>query len=146
LPAQLITVKRLSETMTDLEKIIADLVERKTRALVDSAAWTPSNNALIALRYSATGAGDIIDDLDRDAELTYRRPTAIGSTEQQQVLPFRKRSQQKQDSEELKEREQRKLGSRRQDLVRRIVAGHPETKWGPEELQELHDELEAWGE
>ena len=35
---------------------------------------------------------------------------------------------------------------RRQDLVRRIAAAHPETKWGPKELQELHDELEAWGE
>jgi len=45
-----------------------------------------------------------------------------------------------------KEREQRKLDPRRQDLVRRIVEGHPETKWGPKELQELHDEPEAWGE
>ena len=62
------------------------------------------------------------------------------------VLPFRKRSQQKPDSEELRAREQRKLDPRRQDLVRRIVEGHPETKWGPEELQKLHDELEAWGE
>ena len=45
-----------------------------------------------------------------------------------------------------KEREQRKLDPLRQDLVRRIVANHPETNWGPKELQELHDELEAWGE
>ena len=29
-----------------------------------------------------------------------------------------------------REREQRKLDPKRQDLVRRIVAGHPETKWG----------------
>jgi hypothetical protein len=36
--------------------------------------------------------------------------------------------------------------SNNSDLVRRILAGHPETKWGPKELQELHDELEAWGE
>jgi hypothetical protein len=45
-----------------------------------------------------------------------------------------------------REREQRKLDPKRQDLVRRIVAGHPETKWGAKELQKLHDELEAWGE
>jgi hypothetical protein len=30
--------------------------------------------------------------------------------------------------------------------VRRIVAAYPQSKWGPEELQRLHDELEAWGE
>ena len=47
---------------------------------------------------------------------------------------------------ELEEREQRKLDPRRQELVRQIVANHPETKWGPKELQELHDELEAWRE
>jgi hypothetical protein len=47
---------------------------------------------------------------------------------------------------EAREREQRKLDPKRQDLVRRIVANHPETKWGAKELQKLHDELEAWGE
>jgi hypothetical protein len=47
---------------------------------------------------------------------------------------------------EAKEREQRKLDPYRQDLVRRIIANHPETVWGPEELQELHDELDALGE
>ena len=31
------------------------------------------------------------------------------------------------------------------DLVRRILAGHPETKWGPKELQELHDETGSVG-
>ncbi len=39
----------------------------------------------------------------------------------------------------------RKADPRRQELVRRIVAGHPETKWDSEALQRLHDELEAWG-
>jgi len=62
------------------------------------------------------------------------------------VLPFRKRSQQKQDSEELKERELRKLDPRRQELVRQIVAKRPQVKWGPKEPQELHDELDEWGE
>jgi hypothetical protein len=54
-----------------------------------------------------------------------------------QIIPFKKSD---------REREQRKLDPRRQDLVRRIVAAYPKTKWGPEELQRLHDELEAWGE
>jgi hypothetical protein len=54
-----------------------------------------------------------------------------------QIIPFKKSD---------REREQRKLDPKRQALVRRIVEGHPETKWGPKELQELHDELEAWGE
>jgi hypothetical protein len=47
---------------------------------------------------------------------------------------------------EAREREQRKADPRRQDLVRRIAASRPETKWGPKQLQELHEELEAWGE
>jgi len=131
----------------DLEQTIDDLVERKKRAELDSPEWTLANNALIALRYSANGAGDLIEDLDPDWGSTFRRPALVlPATEPRQVLPFRKRSQQKQDSEELKAREQRKLDPRRQDLVRRIVAGHPETKWGPKELQELHDELDDWGE
>ena len=123
------------------------MVERKREALVDSPQWTLANNALIALRYSADGAGDLIEDLDPDWGTTFRRPAvASPATEPRRVLPFRKQSQQKPDSEELRAREQRKLDPRRQDLVRRIVEGHPETKWGPKELQELHDELEAWGE
>jgi hypothetical protein len=43
-------------------------------------------------------------------------------------------------------KEQRKLDPRRQDLVRRIVEGNPKAQWGPKELQQLHDDLEAWGE
>jgi hypothetical protein len=139
------TAKRPSETMTDLERTIADLVERKKRAELDSPEWTLANNALIALRYSVTGAGDIIEDLDPDAWATYRRFASVDSTEQRQVLPFRKRSQQKQDSEELKARELRKLDPRRQDLVGQIVANHAETKWDSEALQRLHDDLDAWG-
>jgi hypothetical protein len=101
--------------MDDLEQTIADLVERKRAALVDSAEWRLANQGLIALRYSCAGAGDIIEDVDPDWGTTFRRPAvASPSTEQRQVLPFRKRSQQKQDSEELKEREQRKLDPRRQ--------------------------------
>jgi len=71
---------------------------------------------------------------------------ARSPTRERQVLPFRKQSQQKPDSEELKEREQRKLDPKRQALVRQIVEGHPETKWDSEALQRLHDDLEAWGE
>jgi|SRR6516165_5962318 len=135
--------------MDDLGRTIADLVERKRAALVDSAEWCLANNALIALRYSITGAGDIIDDLDHCAETTYRRPVAASpSTERRStILPFRTRTTVKpqQDSEELKERERRKLDPRRQDLVRRIVAGHPETKWEPKELQKLHDDWRRGG-
>jgi hypothetical protein len=54
-----------------------------------------------------------------------------------QLIPFKKAD---------REREQRKLDPKRQALVRQIVANHPETKWGPKELKELHDDLEAWGE
>jgi hypothetical protein len=71
----------------------------------------PGHNALIVLRYSCEEAGGIIEDLDRDWGTTFRRPALVlPSTEPRpKVLPFRKRSQQKQDSEELKERELRKL-------------------------------------
>jgi hypothetical protein len=83
----------IKRTTRDLERTIADLVERKERAeLVDSAEWRLANNALIALRYSITGAGDIIDGLDRCAETTFHRFAAASpSTEQQpKVLPFRR--------------------------------------------------------
>jgi hypothetical protein len=77
--------------MDDLERTIADLVERKLRAELDSPEYTLANNALIALRYSVTGAGDLIEDLDPDAWATYRRFAASPSTEQQpKVLPFRR--------------------------------------------------------
>jgi hypothetical protein len=76
--------------MDDLERTIADLVERKRRAeLVGDAEWRLANNALIALRYSVTGAGDIIEDLDPDAWATYRRP-AVVVEQQPKVLPFRR--------------------------------------------------------
>jgi hypothetical protein len=78
--------------MDDLERTIADLVERKRRAeLVGDAEWRLANNALIALRYSVTGAGDIIEDLDPDAWATYRRfAVASPATGPRQVLPFRR--------------------------------------------------------
>jgi hypothetical protein len=76
-------------TMDDLEETTADLVERKRAALVDRAEWILANNALIALQYSADGAGDLIEDLDPDWGTTFRRPSvASPSTEQQPVLPF----------------------------------------------------------
>ena len=100
------------------------------------------------MRYSYEDAGGIIEDLDPDFGTTFRRP-AVASPAQgpRQVLPFRTRTTVKpqQDSEELKERERRKLDPRRQDLVRRIVAGHPETKWGPDELQKLHERTGSVG-
>jgi hypothetical protein len=43
-----------------------------------------------------------------------------------------------------REREERKLDPRRQDLVRRISRDHPE--WGPKEIEELHWDLDDWGE
>jgi hypothetical protein len=43
-----------------------------------------------------------------------------------------------------REREERKLDPKRQDLVRRISRDHPE--WGPKEIEELHRELDDWGE
>ena len=83
--------KRWIDDYIDLEQTIAELVERKRAALVDSAEWTPANNALIALRYSADGAGDLIDDLDPGFGTTFRRSAvASPATEQQpKVLPFR---------------------------------------------------------
>jgi hypothetical protein len=78
--------------MDDLERTIADLVERKRRAeLVGDAEWRLANNALIALRYSADGAGGLIEDLDPDWGTTFRRPAAASpSTEPPRVLPFRR--------------------------------------------------------
>jgi hypothetical protein len=78
---------------------------------------------------------------------TCRPLAASPATEPRLVLPFRAKETMKQSKqEELEERERRKLDPRRQELVRQIVANHPETKWGPKELQELHNELEEWGE
>ncbi len=75
----------------DLEQTITGLVERKRAALVDSAEWLVANNALIALRYSADGAGDLIEDLDPDFGTTFRRPAAASpATQPRQVLPFRR--------------------------------------------------------
>jgi hypothetical protein len=75
----------------DLDQTIADLVERKRAALVDSAEWTVANNALIALRYSVTGAGDLMEDIDPDWGTAFRRPTAASPAQgPRQVLPFRR--------------------------------------------------------
>jgi hypothetical protein len=128
-----------------LEQTIADLIDRKKNLPEDSAEYQLIERELRGLRYSREEAGGIMEDLDHFGWGGYCRPLpATTATEPRQVLPFRKRSQQKQDSEELKEREQRKVDPRRQALVRQIAAGHPE--WGPKELQELHNELDEWGE
>jgi hypothetical protein len=142
--ASVVEAKGWIDDYIDLEQTIADLIDRKKELRAE---YQLIERELTGLRDSREHAGGIIEDLD---------PVGWGATplestpatEPRQVLPFRKRSQQKQDSEELKEkeREQRKLDPKRQDLVRRIVAGHPETKWDEEALQRLHDELEAWGE
>ena len=88
--ASVSAAKRWIDDYIDLEQTIAELVERKRAALVDSAEWTLANNALIALRYSADGAGDLIEDLDPDWGTTFRRPAvASPTTEPRQVLPFR---------------------------------------------------------
>jgi hypothetical protein len=145
--ASVAEAKRWIDDYIDLEQTIAHLVDRKKGLDIDSPEYQLINRELTGLRYSREEAGGIIEDLDPFGWGATCRPlAATPATEPRRVLPFRKRSQQKQDSEELNEREQRKLDPRRQDLVRRIVAAHPETKWGPKELQELHDELEAWGE
>jgi hypothetical protein len=44
-----VAAKRWIDDYIDLEQTIAELVERKRAALVDSAEWTLANNALIAL-------------------------------------------------------------------------------------------------
>jgi hypothetical protein len=83
--------KRWIDDYIDLERTIADLVERKRVALIDSAEWCLANNALIVLRYSCEEAGGLIEDLDRDWGTTFRRPAvASPSTEPRQVLPFRR--------------------------------------------------------
>jgi hypothetical protein len=87
--------------MTYLEKIIADLVERKKALPLDSAEYQLINRMLTNLRTKHAA--------------------------------------------ELEERELRKLDPRRQDLVRRIAEGHPETKWDSEALQRLHNDLDEWG-
>jgi len=146
--ASVAEAKRWIDDYIDLEQTIDDLVYRKKGLDIDSPEYQLINRILTGLRYSREEAGGIIEDLDFDWGATCRPLASSIATEPRQVLPFRTRTTVKpqQDSEELKERERRKADPRRQDLVRRIVAAHPETKWGPQELQELHDELEAWGE
>jgi hypothetical protein len=146
--ASVVEAKGWIEDYIDLEQTIADLIDRKKELPDDSAEYQLIERELTGLRYSREYAGGIIEDLDPFGWGATCRPLkASPATEPRQVLPFRRSgTQQKQDSEELKAREQRKLDPRRQELVRQIVANHPETKWGPEELQKLHDDLEAWGE
>jgi len=89
--ASVAEAKRWIDDYIDLERTIADLVDREKRELVDSAERTLANNALIALRYSADGAGDLIEDLDPDWGTTFRRPAvASPSPDPRQVLPFRR--------------------------------------------------------
>jgi hypothetical protein len=79
-------------------------------------------------------------------ELVYRKKALPLDSAEYQLINRMLINLRAKHAAELEEREQRKLDPRRHDLVRRIVEGHPETKWGPKELQELHDELEAWAD
>jgi hypothetical protein len=89
LPAQ-VTVKRPSETMMDLEKIIDDLVYRKKDLDLDSPEYQFINRILMGLRYSYEDAGGIIEDLDPFGWGATCRPLAASpATEPRQVLPFR---------------------------------------------------------
>jgi hypothetical protein len=47
-------------------------------------------------------------------------------------------------AKERRERERRKVSPERLAWVKQIADQHPE--WGSEEIQRLHDDLEAWGE
>jgi hypothetical protein len=48
------------------------------------------------------------------------------------------------EARKRRERELRKLDPKRQALVKHMASQHPE--WGPEGLEEGHQELESWGE
>jgi hypothetical protein len=74
----------------DLEQTIGDLVDRKKALDMDSPEYQLINRELTGLRYSREEAGGIIEDLDRDWGSTFRRHEASASTDQQQVLPFRR--------------------------------------------------------
>jgi hypothetical protein len=50
--------------MDDLERIIADLVERKNSTAPESAEHRMAERQLIGLRYTREEAGPIIEDLD----------------------------------------------------------------------------------
>jgi hypothetical protein len=89
LPAQ-VTVKRPSETMMDLEKIIDDLVYRKKNLDLDSPEYQLINRMLTGLRYSYEVAGGIIEDLDFDWGATCRPLASSIATGPRQVLPFRR--------------------------------------------------------
>ena len=89
MPAQPVTVKR-SETMTDLEKIIDDLVYRKKKLDLDSPEFWFIDRVLTGLRYSYEDAGGIIEDLDRDWGATCRPLASSTATGPRQVLPFRR--------------------------------------------------------
>ena len=47
-------------------------------------------------------------------------------------------------AKEQQELERRKLDPKRQALVKRIADQYPE--WGPKEIEELHQDLDLWGE
>ena len=76
-------------TIIDLERTIADLVDRKKGLDIDSPEYQLINRMLTKLRYSHEDAGGIIEDLDFDWGSTCR-PLAATPTTEGQVLPFRR--------------------------------------------------------
>jgi hypothetical protein len=88
--ASVAAAKRWIDGYIDLERTIADLIDRKSAAPEDSAERQLLQRQLINLRYSYEEAGGIIEDLDRDWGVIARPLAASPSTEPRQVLPFRK--------------------------------------------------------
>jgi hypothetical protein len=82
--------KRWIDDYIDLERTIADLVDRKKGLDIDSPEYHLINRMLTKLRYSREEAGGIIEDLDPFGwGATCRRLEASPTTEGQ-VLPFRR--------------------------------------------------------
>lgn len=74
--------------MDDLEKTIADLVERKNAAPRDSSEHAFYERQLRALRYSREEAGDIIEGADPMDWGCYCRPLAETECPEGWVLPL----------------------------------------------------------
>ena len=135
--------------MDDLGRTIADLVERKRAALVDSAEWRLANQGLIALRYSITGAGDIIDDLDHCAETLSASCCCIALDRapiDNPAVPYSNNSEAAAGLRGIEGAGAAQARPAPAGVVRQVVEAHPKTKWDSEALQRLHDDLEAWGE
>jgi hypothetical protein len=81
--------KRWIDDYIDLERTIADLVDRKKNLDLDSPEYQLINRMLTGLRYSREEAGGIIEDLDPFGWGATCRPlTATPAQSPRQVLPF----------------------------------------------------------